>query len=739
VDSLADFREVWLIDFEFRQAEGERPDPVCMVAREWGRARLLRFFRDELISRSGPPFAHDQSALVVAYYASAELSCFLALGWPAPARILDLFAEFRCLTSGLTVPCGNGLLGALAYFGLDGISAIEKQEMRRLAMRGGPYTREEQVALLDYCQEDVDALARLLPVMAPRIDLPRALLRGRYMHAAACMESTGIPIDTVALDKLRTHWDEIKSRLVAAVDKDYGVYVPALHREINPDTALGAAILETAAEWEIDPNRLADAVEMIWTERRESTAAIHAARKAARRATGLPVRRINQWEDSGRDYSSYPGLESSARELASSYPDLGIGRGYDPDAPEEEDFAGRLWEVLRDRRDEVHPRHHPEILREAAELVYRSPRIEYAGPRRFSQARFADYLMRRGIPWPRLASGALDLSDDTFREMARAYPAVAPLHELRHTLSQLRPHELAVGTDGRNRCLLSAFGSRTGRNQPSNTRFVFGPSTWLRGLIQPPEGMAVAYLDYGQQEFGIAASLSGDLTMMEAYRSGDPYLTFAIQAGAVPVNATKATHKTEREVFKVLALAVQYRMGADALARRLNESPARGRELIDLHRSTYPRYWQWSDAAEMKAMLEGELTATFGWKLHVGPNANPRSLRNFPLQANGAEMLRLASIFATEWGIRVCAPVHDALLIEAPIKHIEAAVAECQLAMVRASELVLPGFPLRTDAKIVKWPDRYSDPRGERMWRTVWELVDQMVEVSPAIPKGDRA
>src|SRR5262249_37675437 len=160
--------------------------------------------------------------------------------------------------------------------------------------------------------------------------------------------------------------------------------------------------------------------------------------------------------------------------------------------------------------------------------------------------------------------------------------------------------------------------------------------------------------------------LSQDPAMMAAYTSNDPYLCFAQQAGAVPPHGTKATHKAERERFKVLALAVQYGMGAEALARKLDESPARGRELIDLHRRTYPRYWQWSDAVEMTAMLSGQLQAAFGWTVHVGQDANPRSLRNFPLQANGAEMLRLACILATERGIRVCGPVHDALVVESP-------------------------------------------------------------------------
>jgi len=94
--------------------------------------------------------------------------------------------------------------------------------------------------------------------------------------------------------------------------------------------------------------------------------------------------------------------------------------------------------------------------------------------------------------------------------MAKVYPAISPLRELRSTLSDLRLSDLAVGHDGRNRTMLSAFRARTGRNQPSNSKFIFGPSVWLRGLIKPPPGYAVAYIDWAKQEVGIAAALSGD-------------------------------------------------------------------------------------------------------------------------------------------------------------------------------------------------------------------------------------
>ena len=107
------------------------------------------------------------------------------------------------------------------------------------------------------------------------------------------------------------------------------------------------------------------------------------------------------------------------------------------------------------------------------------------------------------------------------------------------------------------------------------------------------------------------------------------------------------------------------------------------------------------------------------------PNPNPRSLVNFPMQANGAEMLRLACCLATEGGIRVCAPVHDAVLIEAPLERLEADVAAMQEAMRQASRIVLNGFELGTDAKIVRYPDRFSDPRGTVMWDRVMRLIGE--------------
>jgi DNA polymerase I-like protein with 3'-5' exonuclease and polymerase domains len=237
---------------------------------------------------------------------------------------------------------------------------------------------------------------------------------------------------------------------------------------------------------------------------------------------------------------------------------------------------------------------------------------------------------------------------------------------------------------------------------------------WLRGLIKPPPGHGVAYIDWRQQEFGIAAALSGDTAMQAAYLSGDPYLAFAKQAGA---------DASRRELFKQAALAVQYGMEADGLARRIGEPAIVGRGLLRAHHETYRRQWTWSDAALDTAMLHGTLQTTFGWQIHVGANANPRSLRNFPMQANGAEMLRIACCLATERGIEVCAPVHDALLICASFERLEPDIAATRAAMAEASRAVLAGFELGTDVHAVRYPDRYMDARGRVMWDRVCNLL----------------
>lgn len=573
---LDKFERVWVMDFEFQQQPGEVPQVHCLVARCFRTGHTVRQWISE---DPTPPFRFGHNDLLVAYFASAELGCFLSLGWELPKHVLDLYCEWRAQTNGLSV--GRGLLDAAMAFGLDVMESSEKTTMRDLAIRGAPFTDDEQRALVDYCELDVVTTSKLLEQMLPTIDLERALLRGKYMGSVARMENTGVPIDMETLSRLKRSWGDLVQHLV--------------HK--------------------VDPN-------------------------------------------------------------------------------------GDVFEGIS-----------------------------------FRTERFARYLVKHDLAWPRLDSGALALDDDTFRQMAKRHPLeIGRFHELRHTLGQMRLSDLAVGADGRNRVMLSPFSTKTGRNAPSTSRFVFGPSTWLRSLIQPQPGRAVAYVDWSQQEFGIAGALSGDSRMVEAYASGDPYLAFAIQSGSVPPTATKQTHGAQRALFKICVLAVAYGQTEWGLAHAINKSPVHARELLRLHQRTYPKFYQWSQRAVDSAVLNGEIQSVFGWKLRIGQDTKPRTLQNFPAQSNGAEMMRIAAILLHQAGIKVCAPVHDAFLVEGPSGEIQDVISTTRDCMRRASEIVLDGFPLDTDFEVVTYPERYSDERGKTMWEAVSELIGNP---APCEPIGD--
>jgi hypothetical protein len=164
-------------------------------------------------------------------------------------------------------------------------------------------------------------------------------------------------------------------------------------------------------------------------------------------------------------------------------------------------------------------------------------------------------------------------------------------------------------------------------------------------------------------------------------------------------------------------------MGEKSLADRIGQPVIVARELLRKHIETYHQFWAWSNGVLDYAMFYGKLWTTFGWTIHLSENPNPRMLRNFLIQANGAEMLRLACIFAIERGVKVSAPIHDAILIEAPLSEIDTKIEIAREAMLDASRVVLEGFELSSDVKIIRYPERYRDKRGQKMWDTIMNLL----------------
>jgi len=344
----------------------------------------------------------------------------------------------------------------------------------------------------------------------------------------------------------------------------------------------------------------------------------------------------------------------------------------------------------------------------------------------FKTKLFERYLIDKNIPWPRLASGRIALDENSFSEQSKIYPEILPLHQTLQFKKKATAKSLSVGEDHRNRTMLSPFRSKTGRNQPSGNKFVFNCPSWARGLIKPQEGMAIAYIDWSQQEFAIAASLSSDVSMKAAYESGDPYLAFGKQAELIPHSATKETHKEQRDQFKACVLAMNYGMGEETFSHYIKQPKRIARHLIAVHKKTYPTFWTWSDGIVDFARQNGYLSTSLGWHIHIEAQTSTNSIRNFMMQAHGAEILRLACIFICEQGVKLCAPVHDAVLIEATTESIDLDIETTRQAMQEAGEVVLSGLTLRTDVDKIVFPDRYMDPRGKSMWGDVMEALSEL-------------
>jgi len=560
------FSDIWCVAIVCSQDHGERPVPLCIIAKEINSGRFLQ---PKLKSSDKVFFGNNENSLVVSFKAAELINCFKSLGWPVPVNLVDLYAEYRCLQNGkplANVHNLNGVMDVLlaAGGGYSNRNALCQQDHDDLNL--------DSHKLLNLCNHDLDAIVRLLSNMAGQIDWARALYRGNYMKSVAAIEWYGCPIDMDLWRDLQSSWHTIKNKIIAAVDKGYGVY------------------------------------------------------------DGL----------------------------------------------------------------------------------------------RFNTKQFEKWLVLKNIPWPRLKSGSLALDKEIFKMMASLYPEVALLKELRSALSLMRSNKLAIGKDGRNRCDIMPFKSKTSRNQPSTSRFIFGPSVWVRGLIKPKKCMGLAYIDFSQQEFGIAAALSGDENMKTAYRSGDPYLAFAKQAGVIPQDATKQSHPNERDLFKQCVMGIQYGMGKKSLSVHINRLPAEADIMLKYHRQTYKTFWSWSDAVVNSALLNGYLKTELGWRyITQYHDANERSIRNFPMQANAAEILRVACILAIDAGVTICCPVHDAILIESHLETLDEDIKKAQDCMVEAGRIVLDGFELLTDTVIVRWPHRYMDKRGQEMWNIVIEHLNK--------------
>jgi DNA polymerase I len=272
MDWLREYRKIWCLDTEFCSRDGvcvyedqyaritgNPPIPVALAAIEYHSGQRIVLDMEQLAAMKAPPYDISADSLVCCFFGPAEMNVHLALGWPLPANLLDLYAENKNHVNtirervfanpnaefvynyqigreemagaddGDDVPTeqveherrtkkkGFGLAAALARLGID-IDTAHKEAMRARIMAGPPYAPQEMRDILSYCTSDTSPLKDLLEDLAPTINIDHALHRGDYSEATAVIESRGLPIDPDVTTFLMAHWAEIQHCLVKKMD-----------------------------------------------------------------------------------------------------------------------------------------------------------------------------------------------------------------------------------------------------------------------------------------------------------------------------------------------------------------------------------------------------------------------------------------------------------------------------------------------------------------------------------------
>jgi DNA polymerase-1 len=364
--------------------------------------------------------------------------------------------------------------------------------------------------------------------------------------------------------------------------------------------------------------------------------------------------------------------------------------------------------------------------------------------------------------WPITPSGRYSTKSEDFRRMTQIFPQ---MEEFRVAYEALvgghQPSPFPICSDNRIRLGRREFGnarlgikdgktgsvgfgayrSKTGRNQPSASEFIPASPSWWRTLVAPPEGKVIGYFDYKSQEFGIAAHLSGDATMIQDYIGGEVYIPLGIRSGLLPADATKASHGEFRDkVLKPVLLGLQYGRQPQGIALAIgggNPDTYRkdlhiAEQIYGKHKEAHPVFWQWVDNVAQQAFLSGRIETKMGWRMLVGDpltrtyengrwqeyGTKPLTLMNWQMQATGADIIRVACAALTSAGVEVICPVHDAILFITDISCMEDVGDFVAQTMERAAVTVL-GARIPVDQQWVLPGENWRPKKGDKMWAVV--------------------
>ena len=327
---------------------------------------------------------------------------------------------------------------------------------------------------------------------------------------------------------------------------------------------------------------------------------------------------------------------------------------------------------------------------------------------KFSNKKFSNLIYKLNLQdeWPKTPQGKFKTKEEVLDLFKEDFKEIKLLSRVFNLLNRAKLAEFNVSGDGRLRPPggFKMFGTHTGRCAPSS-KWIFGSSKWARNFLKPMPGHALVYLDYKSEEPFIAAHLADDGALKDAYDTGDVYLATAKTAKTIGHNADPKDQATKdvRKVYKVLCLAIFYAMGLRSVHKKLSKFDFTYSTAAGIHRKfkeLYFKTFEYLENFKTNASAIGSIHTSCGWsRFFDNQNINPRSIQNWSIQAESAEVLRNALIRLTDSHIKVCAMVHDAFLIEAPIPELEDHIRTAKQCMIDAARFIVGGT-IQVDAEV---------------------------------------
>lgn len=388
--------------------------------------------------------------------------------------------------------------------------------------------------------------------------------------------------------------------------------------------------------------------------------------------------------------SLYDDIEMPLVEVLSNMEETGI--------TVDKDVLINMQGVLKDRIEKLE-----EEIYEIAGLKF-----NIASPKQLGDVLFN----KMEIPYPGKKGSSYSTDVSTLEKIAHISPIVVPILEYR-TLSKLyntyvEPLEGFIQEDGKIHTIYKQTLTRTGRLSSVEPNLQNIPTReeegkLIRKAFIPEPGCTLLSADYSQIELRILASISGDETMIEAFKNDeDIHRRVAADIHGIPIEEVT---KKERSTAKSVIFGIVYGISGFGLGENLNISPKEAKQFIEKYYEMYPKVKEYMENIKKEAYETGYVKTLYNRVRYIDELKSPvymvrtggeRIALNTPIQGTGADIMKIAMINLYKRLIKeglhakIILQVHDEVILNVPDDELDMTTVVVRECMENAADLKVP-------------------------------------------------